>query len=48
MDNKKTILAIRDFIITSEKSLKSAKKLLTDLANENNIDLTKEINLSTK
>jgi len=48
MDNKKAILAIKDFIITSEKSLKSAKKLLTDLAKENNIDLTKEIKLDTK
>ena len=48
MDNKKAILAIKDFIITSEKSLKSAKKLLTDLAKENNIDLTKEISLDTK
>jgi len=48
MDNKKAILAIKDFIITSEKSLKSAKKLLTDLAKENNIDLSTEINLDTK
>lgn len=48
MNNKKAILAIKDFIITSEKSLKSAKKLLTDLAKENNIDLNTEIELSTK
>jgi hypothetical protein len=48
MDNKKAILAIKDFIVTSEKSLKSAKKLLTDLAKENNIDLSSEIKLNTK
>ena len=47
MDNKKAILAIKDFIVTSEKSLKSAKKLLIDLAKENNIDLSAEINLTT-
>ena len=47
MDNKKAILAIRDFIVASEKSLKSAKKLLTDLSKDNNIDLTSEVNLST-
>jgi len=47
MNNLKAILAIKDFITTSEKSLKSAKKLLIDLAKENNIDFTKEINLKT-
>ena len=47
MNNKKAILAIKDFIVSSEKSLKSAKKLLTDLAKENNIDLNSKINLST-
>jgi hypothetical protein len=47
MDNKKTIVAIKDFIVTSEKSLKSAKKLLTDLAKENNIDLNAKVELST-
>jgi len=47
MDNKKTIVAIKDFIVTSEKSLKSAKKLLTDLAKENNINLNAEVELST-
>jgi len=47
MDNKKTILAIKDFIVTSEKSLKSAKKLLTDLAKENNVDLNSKVDLST-
>ena len=48
MDNKKTLLAIKDFIVTSEKSLKSAKKLLTDLAKENNVDLNSTISLDTK
>jgi hypothetical protein len=47
MDNKKAILAIKDFIVTSEKSLKSAKKILTDLAKENDIDLNSTVNLST-
>ena len=47
MDNKKAILAIKDFIITSEKSLKSAKKLLNDLAKENDIDLNAPVKLST-
>ncbi len=47
MDNKKAILAIKDFIITAEKSLKSAKKLLNDLAKENDINLEKEIDLDT-
>ena len=48
MDNKKTILAIKDFIVTSEKSLKSAKKLLIDLAKENDIDLNSTVSLDTK
>lgn len=47
MDNKKTLLAIKDFIVTSEKSLKSAKKLLSDLAKNNNVDLNAELKLST-
>lgn len=47
MDNKKTVLAIKDFIVTSEKSLKSAKKLLNDLAKDNDIDLNSEVDLST-
>lgn len=48
MKNKKTILAIRDFIINAEKSIKSAKKLLKDVLEENNLNLETEINLSTK
>ncbi len=48
MENKKALLAIKDFIITSEKSLKSAKKLLNDLAKENNVDLNSTISLNTQ
>lgn len=48
MENKKTITAIRDFIITAEKSIKNAKKLLKDLLEENNISLEWEIDLDTK
>ena len=47
MKTKKQIQAIKDFIITAEKSLKSAKKLLNDLIKENNIDLNKDIELET-
>ncbi len=47
MDNKKTILAIKDFIVTSEKSLKSAKKLLVWLAKENDVDLDSSVDLDT-
>lgn len=47
MKNKKTILAIKDFIATAEKSLKNAKKLLKDLSEENGIDLDTEISLDT-
>jgi hypothetical protein len=45
MKNKKTIIAIKDFIETAEKSLKNAKKLLKELSKENNIDLNQEISL---
>ena len=48
MENKKTIVAIRDFIISAEKSIKNAKKLLKDVLEENNINLNSEINLDTK
>ena len=48
MKNKKTIIAIKDFIITAEKSIKNAKKILNDLLEENNISLDSEINLDTK
>lgn len=48
MENKKTIEAINDFIITAEKSIKNAKKLLKDLLEDNNISLETEINLETE
>ena len=48
MENKKTIIAIRDFIISAEKSIKNAKKLLKDLLEENNLNLETEIDLNTK
>ncbi len=47
MKNKNQLVAIKDFIITAEKSLKNAKKLLNDLVKDNNIDLTKTVNLDT-
>lgn len=46
MNNKKTISAIRDFIVTAEKSIKNANKLLNDLLKENEIDLNSEIELN--
>ncbi len=48
MENKKTIEAIVDFIVTAEKSIKNAKKLLKDLADSNDVDLKSEVDLSTK
>ncbi len=48
MKNKKTIIAIKDFIDTAEKSLKSAKKLLKDLMIQENLDLNSEIPIDTK
>lgn len=48
MENKRTIEAIRDFILTAEKSIKNAKRLLKDLLDENNISLDTEVNLDTK
>jgi len=48
MNNKKTIIAIRDFIISAEKSIKNAKKLLKDVLDENNINMNSEIKLNTK
>jgi len=35
MKNKNQVRAIKDFILTAEKSLKNAKKLLNDLIKEN-------------
>ena len=45
---KKRIAAIRDFIDTAEKSLKNAKKLLKEILEEENIDLSAELDLDTK
>ena len=39
MENKKAIAAIRDFIVTAEKSIKNAKKLLKDILDENDINM---------
>lgn len=48
MENKKTIIAIRDFIISAEKSVKNAKKLLKDILEENDMSMSSEaeINIS--
>jgi len=48
MENKKNIAAIRDFIISAEKSIRNAKKLLKDVLEENNISIESSINLDTK
>ena len=45
---KKRIAAIRDFIDTAEKSLKNAKKLLREILEEENIDLSADLDLDTK
>ncbi|MDQ7009517.1 MAG: hypothetical protein Q9M94_04475 [Candidatus Gracilibacteria bacterium] len=45
MKNKNQIKAIKDFIVTAEKSLKNAKKLLTDLINDNELHLNKTVEL---
>lgn len=45
---KKRIAAIKDFIDASEKSLKNAKKLLAEVLKDENIDLSSELDLSTK
>ena len=47
MENKKTIEAIRDFIITAEKSIKNAKKLLRDVMEEEGISLDSPLSLDT-
>lgn len=47
MKNKNQIQAIKDFIVTAEKSLKNAKKLLNDLIKDNNLDLNKTVDLDT-
>jgi len=45
---KKKIAAIRDFIVTAEKSIKNAKKLLSEVLEEENLDLSSEVNLDTE
>jgi len=45
MENKKTIEAIRDFIITAEKSIKNAKKLLKDVLEQEGISLSSPVKL---
>lgn len=47
MKNKNQIQAIKDFIVTAEKSLKNAKKLLNDLIKDNDLDLNKTVDLDT-
>lgn len=47
MKNKNQVKAIKDFIITAEKSLKNAKKLLADLIKDNDLDLNKTVDLDT-
>jgi hypothetical protein len=48
MDNKKTIVAIRDFIVSAEKSIKNAKKLLKDVLEENDLSLESKADLDVK
>ena len=45
MENKKTIVAIIDFITTAEKSIKNAKKLLKDISEDYNLSLWDTIDL---
>lgn len=45
MENKKTIEAIRDFIITAEKSIKNAKKLLKDVLEQEGMSLDSPVKL---
>jgi hypothetical protein len=45
MEDKK-LQAIRDFIVSSEKSLKNAKRILAEVLKERNIDF-EEIDLDT-
>lgn len=47
MKNKKTIIAIRDFIISAEKSINNAKKLLKEVLEENKLNLDSEVNYDT-
>ena len=45
MENKKTIEAIRDFIITAEKSIKNANKLLKSVLEQEGISLNSPVSL---
>jgi hypothetical protein len=45
MEQKK-IIAIKDFIESAEKSIRSAKKLLSEVLKENNVDLN-ELSIDT-
>lgn len=47
MNNKKDLAAIRDFIITAEKSIKNAKKLLKNVLEDNDLTLDTNISLDT-
>jgi hypothetical protein len=47
MENKKTIEAIRDFIVTAEKSIKNAKKLLKDVLEEQGMSLDSPVDFNT-
>jgi hypothetical protein len=47
MSHKKTIHAIVDFITTAEKSIKNAKKLLKDVAEESGVSLNSPLNMDT-
>jgi hypothetical protein len=40
---KKKIIAIKDFIESAEKSIKNAKKLLSEVLKEDNIDLNEMV-----
>lgn len=44
---KKKIAAIKDFIESAEKSIKSAKKILKEILEENHIDLDSSIEMDT-
>lgn len=45
---KKKIQAIKDFIISAEKSIRNAKKILTDVLGEEAIDLDAPVDLDTQ
>ncbi len=47
MENKKQIAAIRDFIISAEKSIKNAKKLLKDVLDDNDMGFNEEADIDT-